>query len=69
MIGAILGVPFGLTGLPRQVSILEAAVPTAVMSNIVASRYNSEPNIVAGSVLVTSVLSLITITLLLTLMH
>lgn len=69
IIAAILVVPFGLTGLPRQVSILEAAVPTAVMSNIVASRYNSGPNIVAGSVLVTSLFSLITITVLLTLMH
>ncbi|MCX7670802.1 MAG: AEC family transporter, partial [Anaerolineae bacterium] len=68
-ITALLVVPFGLTGLPRQVSILEAAVPTAVMSNIVASRYNSGPNIVAGSVLVTSVFSLITITVLLTLLH
>jgi len=69
IIAALLVVPFGLTGLPRQVSILEAAVPTAVTSNIVASHYNSGPNIVAGSVLVTSLLSLITITVLLTLMH
>lgn len=69
IIAALLVIPFGLTGLPRQVSILEAAVPTAVMSNIVASRYNSGPNIVAGSVLATSLLSLITITVLLTLLH
>ncbi len=65
----LLTIPVGLTGLPRQVSVLEAAVPSAVMSNIVASRYDVEPNLVAGSVLVTSLLSLATLTILLALMH
>ncbi len=65
----LLTIPMGLTGMPRQVSVLEAAVPSAVMANIVASRYEAEPNLVAGSVLVTSLLSLVTLTILLTLMH
>jgi hypothetical protein len=69
VLAIVLTIPLGLTGLPRQVSILESAVPSAVMANIVANRYNTEPNLVAGSVLVTSLASLLTITLLLSLMH
>lgn len=65
----ILTLPLGLTGMPQQVSILEAAVPSAVMANIIASRYDATPNLVAGSVLVSSLVSLVTITALLTLMH
>ena len=40
-----------------------------VLANIVASRYDAAPNLVAGSVLVSSLVSLVTITALLTLMH
>jgi predicted permease len=69
LITIVLTVPFGLTGVPRQVSVLEAAVPSAVMANIIASRYDAEPNLVAGSVLASSLLSLVTITLLLSLLH
>ena len=61
-----LTVPLGLTGIGRQVGVLEAAVPTAVMANIVASRYDAEPPIVAGAILVSSLASLVTITALLT---
>ena len=44
-------------------------MPAAVTANIIASRYDTEPNLVAGSVLVSSLLSLVTITILLSLMH
>lgn len=69
LIAFALTLPLGLSGMPQQISILEAAVPSAVMANIVASRYNAVPNLVAGSVLVSSLVSLVTITALLTLMH
>lgn len=69
LIAVALTVPFGLTGLPRQVSVLEAAVPSAVMANIIASRYDTAPNLVAGSVLASSLLSLVTITVLLSWLH
>lgn len=69
LITIVLTIPFGLIGVPRQVSVLEAAVPSAVMANIIASRYDAEPNLVAGSVLASSLLSLVTITLLLSLLH
>jgi hypothetical protein len=65
LLALALAIPLGLTGLARQVGILQAAVPTAVTASIIASRYDSEPNQVAGSVLVTSIASLITVTALL----
>ncbi len=69
VLAALLTIPIGLTGVARQVSILEAAVPAAVTANIIANRYETEPNLVAGAVLASSLLSLLTITLLLSLMH
>ncbi len=65
LVAAGLTGPLGLTGLARQVGILQSAVPSAVSANIVASRYDAEPNLVAGAVLVSSVCSLATITALL----
>lgn len=64
-LAALYVIPLGVTGLARQVGILETAVPTAVSSAIVATRYDSEPALVSGTVLVTSVFSLITVTLVL----
>jgi predicted permease len=54
-----------VTGLARQVGVLQAAVPSAVMGSVVASRYETEPDLVAGCILVSSLASLVTITALL----
>lgn len=61
-----LVIPLGLTGLPRQVAIVETAVPTAVLTGIIASQYEAEPGLVASTILVTSLVSLVTVTALLT---
>jgi predicted permease len=61
-IAAVLAAPLGLTGLARQVGILQAAVPSAVSASIVASRYDTEPNLVAGSIFISSLVSLATVT-------
>ena len=60
-----LSIPLGLVGLVRNVGILETAMPSAVTPSIIASRYDTEPNLVAGAILVSSIVSLITVTLLL----
>ena len=65
LLAALYVMPLGVTGLARQIGILETAVPTAVSASIVATRYDAEPALVSGTVLVTSVLSLITVTLVL----
>jgi malate permease and related proteins len=65
VLAALYVIPLGITGLARQVGILEAAVPTAVSASVVATRYDSEPGLVSGTVLVTSLLSLVTVTLVL----
>ncbi len=64
-LAALFAMPLGVTGLARQVGILESAVPTAVSAAIVATRYESEPGLVSGTVLITSLLSLVTVTLVL----
>lgn len=65
LLAALYVIPLGITGLGRQVAILESAVPTAVSAAIVATRYESEPSVVSGTVLITSLLSLVTVTLVL----
>ena len=69
LIALALASLLGLTGLTRQVGVLQSAVPTAVMASIIASRYNTEPNLVAGAVLVSSLTSLLTVTALLSWLH
>lgn len=60
---AALAAPLLLTTeLARQVGVLEAAMPTAVMSTIVAIEFDVEPNFVTGVVLVSTLLSPITLT-------
>lgn len=66
LLALLLAAPLGLSGLARQVGILQSAVPTAVTASVIASRYETEPNLVAGSVLVTSLASLVTVTAILT---
>ena len=53
---------FGLEGLARQVGVLESAMPTAVMSTIIAIEFDVEPAFVTGVVLVTTLLSPLTLT-------
>lgn len=66
LIAMLLVRPLGLTGLGRQVAILQTAPPTAVTVSILATHYDCEPGLVASSVFATSLLSLITVAVLLT---
>ncbi|MCH7567420.1 MAG: AEC family transporter [Nitrospirae bacterium] len=53
---------FGLEGLASDVGILQSAMPTAVMTTIVAIEYDAEVAFVTGAVLVTTLLSPFTLT-------
>jgi predicted permease len=59
----------GLDGLSRQVGIVESAMPTAVMSTIIAIEFDVEPAFVTGTVFVTTLLSPLTLTPLISLLQ
>lgn len=55
----------GLNGLARQVGIVEASMPTAVMSIVLAVEYDSDAEIVSSVVLVSTLASIVTLSALL----
>lgn len=58
----VLAPVFGLQAIGFQVGVLEAAMPSAVLSTIIAIEFGVEPGFVTGAVLVTTVLSPLTLT-------
>jgi predicted permease len=66
LLGVLVASLLGLTGLNRQVGILQTAMPTAVMTTILTTVYDVEPGLAAGTVLATTLGSLVTVTLVLT---
>lgn len=56
---------FDLTGILRAVVILDSAMPAAVNSALIASKYRNEPDLVSSVVFVTTVASLVVIPFLL----
>ncbi|MEY3659331.1 MAG: AEC family transporter [Pseudohongiellaceae bacterium] len=52
---------FGLTGVMRGVTILQSAMPVAVFSYLFAVRYNRSPEEVAGTVVISTLLSFATL--------
>jgi hypothetical protein len=57
----------GLAGVARDVTVLQSAMPTAVVTTILATEFDSDPPFAALSVLATTLLSLPTLTILLNL--
>jgi len=53
---------FGPEGLARDVGVLQSAMPTAVMTTIIAIEYDTEAAFVTGAVLVSTLLSPFTLT-------
>ncbi|OGO20283.1 MAG: hypothetical protein A2Z14_16250 [Chloroflexi bacterium RBG_16_48_8] len=58
----------GLSGAAFQAGIIEAAVPTAVITSIIALEFDIDPTYVTSAILVTTLLSPITLTPLLALL-
>ncbi len=52
----------GMAGLARAVAIVQASTPTAVMSTVLSTEFDCEPEYVAEIVFVTTVVSIITLT-------
>jgi predicted permease len=57
---------FSIDGLVKDIIVLQAAMPSAVMSMILAAKYERDASLVASVVLITTVLSMVTIPLILT---
>ncbi len=53
---------FGMHGPSYQAVVLEAAMPAAVMTTILATEFDSEPTFVTTAVLITTLLSPLTLT-------
>ncbi len=66
-VGALLVLPFGLAGLPRAAGIMQASMPAAVMTAIIALEYDLAPEFVTHTVLFSTVASFFTLTVVLTL--
>jgi malate permease and related proteins len=58
-----------LEGVARSVCIIEASMPTAVMASIIAVEFDSKPKLVTGIVFASTVLSIISLTVLLGILH
>ena len=58
----------GLTGLARQVSIVEASMPAAVINIILATEYRAAPELVTGAVLISTLLSPFTLSVIISLL-
>jgi predicted permease len=62
LIAIALSALFGFYGSARQAAILEAAMPTAVTTTVLATEYDLEPGFVTSVVLTTTLLSPFTLT-------
>ncbi|MCO6451236.1 MAG: AEC family transporter [Caldilineales bacterium] len=65
LIAAMLAIPFGITGLERSAGIIQAGMPAAVFSSIIAFEYDCVPEFVTSTVLVSTLASVFTLTVLL----
>ncbi len=68
VVAVLVAIPFGLTGLARDVGILQASMPIAVLVSIIAVEYDTEPTFTTATVLFSTLCSIVTITALMVLL-
>ena len=61
LLGVLFAQLLGLTGIVRQAVVLDSAMPTAVMAIVLTTEYEVDPEFTAGTVLVTTLASLVTV--------
>lgn len=61
-VGFLFATVFGLSGMAYKAGILESSMPTAVLSTILATEYDTEPAFVTTVVFATTLLSPLTLT-------
>ena len=52
----------GLTGISRQAAVLQASMPAAVATTVLAVQYDLDSALVSGTVAITTILSPLTLT-------
>lgn len=62
MVGLGLAYLLGLTGVTRQAAVIEASMPTAVITTILAVEYDLDAAFITGTVILSTVLSPLTLT-------
>lgn len=67
LLAFLLSPRWGLTGVSQQAAILQSAMPTAILTTVLATEFDVDPEFVTGTVLVSTLLSPITVTPLLAL--
>jgi len=68
-VAAGLAALMNLSGPARQAGILEASMPTAVVSTLIANEYEAEPQLVTGTVLLSTLLSPISLSIIIALLQ
>jgi predicted permease len=69
MVGFLLARELGLTGLTRQALLVQSAMPSAVITTIVALEFDVAPRFVASVVVATTLASPITLSVLIALLQ
>ncbi|MGL4647928.1 MAG: AEC family transporter, partial [Caldilineaceae bacterium] len=65
-IAVALTLALGISGLEREVLIVQAAMPTAVVTSVLATEYDTEPLLVAAAIVTSTLLSMGTLSAILT---
>ena len=65
ILAILLAVPFGLTGVERGAGILQASMPAAVLTTLIAMEHDLIPDFVTTSVLYATLASSVTLTIVL----
>jgi malate permease and related proteins len=62
LVALLLAHWMGLTGVARQAAVLQASMPAAVVTTVLAVQYELDSTLVSGTVVLTTVLSPLTLT-------
>jgi predicted permease len=62
VVGILLADAFGMQGYTRQANVLDAAMPAAVATTVLATEYQLEPSLVTAIVFIGTILSPLTLT-------
>lgn len=69
LVAIALAALLGLTGLTRQVSIVEASMPTAVTAGVLATEFGSDAEFVTAVILISTLASVVSLSVLLLLLR